>query len=126
MLIGDMNVALDARDGHPKLRTFPEQHVLNRADFHVRFLGGRAKEATQFDGVDVWRRMHGDQRQYTYYPRGREWGSSCDRVDYAILSKKSWNEGYVKDAGILDTAYERGPSDHVPIWVDIRIHPNKE
>ncbi len=32
LVIGDLNVAPARIDGHPNLRTFPEQHVINRAD----------------------------------------------------------------------------------------------
>jgi exonuclease III len=127
VVAGDVNVAPAVIDGHPKLRIFPRQHVLNRGDFKARFLGGECeqkggevKEET-FDGVDVWRELNAEERRYTYYPRSREWGSSCDRVDYAIVGRKVWDEGMVVDAGILDSAAERGPSDHVPIWVDIRL-----
>ncbi|KAF1952902.1 DNase I-like protein [Byssothecium circinans] len=122
LLAGDMNVAPDERDGHPRLRTFPRQHVFNRADFKARFLGGKKEvDEVVFDGIDVWRKMHGDQRRYTYHSRGREWGSSCDRVDYVVIGRKSWNDGLVRNAGILDSEAERGPSDHVPIWVDFKM-----
>ena len=120
LLGGDMNVAPDARDGYPKLRTFPQQHVVNRADFHDKLLEG--KNSNQgFGGVDVWRQMHGDQRRYTYYSRGREWGSSCDRVDYFIAGRRAWDAGMIKGSGIMDSEAERGPSDHVPIWVDVTM-----
>lgn len=120
LLGGDMNVAPDKRDGHPRLRTFPRQHSVNRADFQERLLGG--KEGTGgFGGVDVWRVVHGDERRYTYYSRGREWGTSCDRVDYFIAGQKVWDAGLVKGCGILDSEEERGPSDHVPIWVDVML-----
>jgi exonuclease III len=127
VVAGDVNVAPAVIDGHPKLRIFPRQHVLNRGDFKARFLGGECEqkggevEEETFDGVDVWRELNAEERRYTYYPRSREWGSSCDRVDYAIVGRKMWDEGMVVDAGILDSAAERGPSDHVPIWVDIRL-----
>jgi exonuclease III len=119
---GDMNVAPTNLDGYPRLRTFPHQHVLNREDFSARFLGGKTRGEEVFDGVDVWRKMHGDERRYTYHPRGRDWGTSCDRVDYAIAGRKTWDEGLVGGAGILDSEAERGPSDHVPIWVDIKVN----
>lgn len=118
LLGGDMNVAPDKRDGHPRLRTFPRQHSVNRADFQERLLGGKEGKGG-FGGVDVWRVMHGDERRYTYYSRGREWGTSCDRVDYFIAGQKAWDAGLVKGCGILDSEEERGPSDHVPIWVDV-------
>jgi exonuclease III len=116
LLAGDMNVAPDARDGHPKLRTFPKQHVLNRTDFYERLL-----EGTGLGGVDVWREMHGDERRYTYHPRGRKWGSSCDRVDYVVAGRRAWDAGMVEASGILDTEGERGTSDHCPVWVDVGL-----
>lgn len=126
LLAGDMNVAPSTLDGFPRLRTFPQQHVLNRADFKAKFLGEKnAKEDKVFDGVDVWREMHGHERRYTYFPRGRTWGSSCDRVDYVVIGRKTWGEGVVKGSGILDSEAERGPSDHVPIWVDISMETER-
>jgi exonuclease III len=122
VLAGDMNVAPTLLDGYPRLRDFPHQHVINRADFNAKFLGvEREPEEEGFQGVDVWREKHTDERRYTYYSRGREWGSNCDRVDYAIVGRKMWDEELVAGAGILDTEAERGPSDHVPIWVDIKL-----
>jgi exonuclease III len=123
LLGGDMNVAPDARDGHPKLRTFPQQHVLNRSNFHETLLEGRDKDGnTQgLNGVDVWRKMHGDERRYTYYSRGREWGTSCDRVDYFVAGRSLWERGMVKSSGIMNSEAERGPSDHCPIWVDVEV-----
>ncbi|KAK8095082.1 Endonuclease/exonuclease/phosphatase [Apiospora hydei] len=41
IIAGDLNVAPDKRDGHPRLRTFPAQHVRNREDFRAKFLRGR-------------------------------------------------------------------------------------
>jgi exonuclease III len=123
LLAGDMNVAPDARDGYPKLRTFPLQHQVNRADFHEKLLGGKSREAESkgWKGIDVWREMHGDERRYTYYSRGREWGSSCDRVDYVIAGKRAWDNGMIEASGIMDSEAERGPSDHCPVWVDVRL-----
>jgi exonuclease III len=122
LLAGDMNVAPASIDGHPRLRTFPQQHVINRADFVAKFFGGeRRDEAKVFDGVDVWRRLNEGEKRYTYFPRGREWGSSCDRVDYVIVGESMWDRVCVCGAGILDSEAERGPSDHVPVWVDIRL-----
>lgn len=121
LLAGDMNVAPQRIDAHPRLRVFPLQHVINRADFNARFLGGeKQSEEKVFAGVDVWRKIHEDEKRYTYFSRGREWGSSCDRVDYVVVGKSMWDKGLVKGTGILDSEAERGPSDHVPIWVDIK------
>lgn len=121
LLAGDMNVAPDARDGYPKLRTFPKQHAINRADFRDRLLAGEG-----LNGVDVWREMHGDERRFTYYPRGREWGTSCDRVDYVVAGRSTWEKGVVEASGILNSEGERGPSDHCPVWVDVGLEGKDE
>jgi exonuclease III len=118
IIIGDLNVAPSQLDGHPDLRTDPHQHVLNREDFNRRFLGGTDD---MFDGVDVWRHMRGDERKYTYHPRWKHWGTSCDRVDLVIASTTMVKRGDVIGTEIWDSEKERGPSDHVPLSVDIRF-----
>ncbi|OAL57489.1 DNase I-like protein [Pyrenochaeta sp. DS3sAY3a] len=123
LLGGDMNVAPDTCDGYPRLRTFPQQHVVNRKDFHEKLLERKKDDAVGLNGVDIWRKLHGEERKYTYYSRGRNWGTSCDRVDYFIAGRSTWNDGLIKSCGILDSEAERGPSDHVPIWVDILLDP---
>ncbi|KAJ4351853.1 uncharacterized protein N0V89_007197 [Didymosphaeria variabile] len=127
LLAGDMNVAPARIDGHPRLRTFPQQHVFNRADFNARFLGGKKqREEKMFDGVDVWRKMNEKEKRYTWFSRNQPWGTSCDRVDYVIVGKGMWDKGLVLGAGILDSEAERGPSDHVPVWVDINLAQTDE
>ncbi|OCL02112.1 DNase I-like protein [Glonium stellatum] len=124
VLAGDFNVARSVIDGWPNLRTYPEQHVRNRADFNAKFF----EDEDGLRAVDVWRALKGRERRYTYFPRGRPWGSSCDRVDFAVVSRKLFDEGVVVDSGILDSAEERGPSDHVPLWVELKseeIYENK-
>ena len=116
LLVGDMNVAPDTLDSHPSLRTIPHQHALNRADFNERFL--EAKDGLQ--GVDVFRYLHGNTRKYTYYPRNKEWGSSCDRVDLIIASKRLAGEARaLLEADIFDSPRERCSSDHVPLFVTL-------
>jgi exonuclease III len=117
LLAGDMNIARIWRDGYPKLRVFPMDHVVNRTDFHDKLLKGNEG----FKGVDVWRELHGEERRYTYFPRGREWGASCDRVDFVVAGRDMVEKGMVRACGIMDSEAERGPSDHVPIWVDVGV-----
>lgn len=121
LVAGDMNVAPSLLDGYPRLRTTPHQHVINRADFNSRFLGIKngSGGSMSWDGVDVWRQIHETERRYTYFPRSREWGTSCDRVDYVIAGRSIWEAGFITGSGILDSEAERGPSDHVPVWVDV-------
>jgi exonuclease III len=138
VIAGDMNVARGLWDGHPGLRTWPVVHCRNRADFNRKFFGrednaraGAYLETRQeaqgdrpkrcLDGVDVFRALHGAERRYTYHGRTKPWGTSADRVDLIITSRRLWDEGRVKEAGILDSPQERGPSDHVPLWVEIGI-----
>ena len=78
-------------------------------------------------GVDVFRALRGKQRKYTYHPRGEnKWGSSCDRVDLIIASKSLYENGGIDDTGILDSPQERGTSDHVPLWVKVKLGGNDE
>lgn len=128
LLVGDMNVAPDERDGYPKLRMFPQEHVLNREDFHDKLLegGGGIEKHAGLNGVDIWRKMHEEERRYTYYPRNKEWGKSCDRVDCFIAGRKLWEAGCIKACGMMDSEEERGPSDHVPIWADVDLKPDSD
>jgi exonuclease III len=133
LLIGDMNIAPTALDGHPNLRTSPTQHILNRKDFNDKFLDQENQEG--FRGVDVWRFLRGRERKYTYYPRGRQWGSSCDRVDLIIVGPgmvgrvgkdgQGPGEGCEKDAvvsmEIYDNELDRSHSDHVPMGVTLDL-----
>ncbi|KAK3353304.1 Endonuclease/exonuclease/phosphatase [Lasiosphaeria hispida] len=137
VVAGDVNVARGVLDGWPRLRTAPREHCVNRADFNGKFFGRADNERARadvgegggkggcLDAVDVFRAVHGRERRYTYFPRGREWGTSCDRVDMVFVSMGLWEAGRVLRTGILDTPEERGSSDHVPVWAELRFrHSN--
>jgi exonuclease III len=102
----------------PKVKALDDKYL---NDNNAQPDEGNEESILCWQGIDVWRAMKPDIRRFTYFPRTREWGSSCDRVDYVLTSKKLWDTGRVSDAGILDNEAERGPSDHVPIWVDINL-----
>ncbi|KAJ4418092.1 hypothetical protein N0V82_005755 [Gnomoniopsis sp. IMI 355080] len=138
VIAGDLNIARGRLDGHPSLRTYPQQHCLNRADFNVKYFGhedneraeaytGELSEASEaskarFDGVDIFRALKGKERRYTYHPRsGDDWGSSCDRVDFIVVSKALFESGRVIKTDILDSPQERGTSDHVPLMVELKL-----
>lgn len=133
IIAGDINIAVAPIDGHPNLRTFPHQHVLNRQDFKSRFLGidflgiandeqlgsdlskasvGKSNEG--LDMMDTFRSLHPDQKGYSYYPRGKTFGESCDRVDMILCSRSLAKR--CTEAGMLATSADRGTSDHVPIY----------
>lgn len=113
ILIGDMNIARSRIDGHPHLRTSPVQHVKNRADFNAKFV--TAPDGMR--GIDIFRHLHAEEKSYTYYPRGRAWGESCDRVDLIIVSRSIVGADGVVSADIFNSSSERGHSDHVPLSV---------
>ncbi|KIW78237.1 hypothetical protein Z517_08071 [Fonsecaea pedrosoi CBS 271.37] len=118
ILIGDMNIARSRIDGHPNLRTSPPQHVKNRADFNSKFFD----EPNGMRGTDVFRHFHGNTKKFTYHPRGSAWGASCDRVDLIITSHALVDKlDAVTNTDILDSASERGHSDHVPLWISIDL-----
>ncbi|KAK5116510.1 hypothetical protein LTR62_008059 [Meristemomyces frigidus] len=126
---GDINVARSALDGYPRLRIFPEQHCINRVDFERRFFDSPQQHAQQSNNeldftqaqvgtglgmIDSFRFLHPQKRGYTYYPRMKNFGDSCDRVDMIVTSASLKTQ--LKEAGMLETAAERGPSDHVPLY----------
>lgn len=117
LIIGDLNVAPSRIDGYPNLRTFPQQHVLNRADFNRKFFDSD----NGLRAIDIWRHLRGNERKYTYFPRGRPWASSCDRIDLVISSRSLIDHGHITWVEIFDSEEDRGPSDHVPIAVEIRL-----
>ena len=142
ILAGDMNIARSRIDGHPNLRTFPNQHCLNRADFEARFFAdspvpdqpsltdtgqpSRAESKEKEGGLemkDTFRHLHPEQKSYTYYPRTNEFGESCDRVDMIMISETL--EETLKEAGIHETPSERGPSDHVPLYAKLNFEDRK-
>ena len=148
ILAGDINIAIAPIDGFPNLRTFPPQHCINRADFQRRFLedkilssnGASEEAAKQQSGaaepdrtshepcglgmVDTFRHLHPETSGYTYYPRGRSFGESCDRVDMILISKSMQDS--LMSAGMHETPAERGTSDHVPLCAKLRYSEGVE
>jgi exonuclease III len=136
VVAGDINIACAPIDGHPNLRTFPQQHVLNRQDFIRRFLGdgdgddesehalnvegGGADSTPSLGMVDTFRSLHTNTKGYSYYPRGRAFGDSCDRVDMILCSHSL--AAKCTEAGMLATPADRGPSDHVPILASFDVY----
>lgn len=134
VVAGDMNISRSSLDSYPSQRMGPE-HVANRADFEDNFMNARGALGM----VDSFREMKGEDRKYTYRPTGRVWGAGMDRVDLILCSKsmvedesgksmeneqKTDEKWRLVDVDILDTEEERGPSDHVPLYVD--LSPAKE
>jgi exonuclease III len=122
IIAGDINIARSRIDGHPNLRIFPQQHCVNRADFETRFFEsvnetGEGNNPLSDNGlgmIDSFRQLHPDKKGYTFYPRTRTFGESCDRIDMILLSKSL--ESNLRSAGMHESASERGTSDHVPLW----------
>ena len=136
ILAGDMNIARARLDGYPNLRTFPKQHCLNRADFEAKFFASALKRTYSLEDtaksveansandaglgmIDTFRHLHPEQKSYTYYPRTKSFGESCDRVDMILISSSL--ESNLEGAGMHETPSERGPSDHVPLFAELEF-----
>ncbi|KAK0620410.1 hypothetical protein B0T14DRAFT_586753 [Immersiella caudata] len=127
----DTGKAVGTRHDPAMLRAVPSRHCVNWRDFNGKLFGkedneragveGGEVEGESLDAVDVWRAVNGAERKYTYYPRGKEWVMSCDRMDMVFVSRDLWEEERVLKPGIFDTVQERGTSDHVPIWVEVGL-----
>lgn len=118
VIAGDLNIARSPLDGFPG-RRMGQEHVTNRIHFEEKFIHGK-----QFGGlgmIDSFRSLHDGEKKYSYRGRSREWGSSCDRVDLVLVSGDSHAQAKIalKEADILDEEMERGPSDHVPLYVTL-------
>ena len=111
VIAGDINVSRSKLDSSPQLRT-GEDHVKNRVDFEKKFITGLGM-------LDTFRLVHGEERKYTYRPTNKPWGTGGDRVD-VILATKGLEES-MKEVDILDNQAERGPSDHVPLFVELEM-----
>lgn len=110
---GDLNVSRTHSDSFPQLR-LGQEHVQSRADFHEKFI-------KQLGMVDSFRLLHAEKRKYTYRPTNKPWGAGGDRVDLILTTRNL--EKCLLEADILDTEADRGPSDHVPLFIklDMRI-----
>lgn len=119
VLAGDMNVARSAQDGHPNLRVFPQEHCLNRVDFEATFF------SAGLGMIDTFRFLHPTKKGYTYYPRSKNFGESCDRVDMIMVSATLKDE--LTEADHHETPSERGPSDHCPLFARLAFgRPNRD
>ena len=111
VIAGDINISRSHIDSFPQLR-MGEEHVRNRADFEEKFI-------KDLDMLDTFRLVHGQQRKFTYRPRNKPWGAGGDRVDMILVTKGMGAQGRIREAGILDSEEERGPSDHVPLFMGL-------
>ena len=111
VLAGDINISRSNIDSFPQLR-MGEDHVKNRADFEAKFIWGLGM-------LDTFRLVHGDEKKYSYRPRNKPWGAGGDRVDLILLTKGL--RGCVNEMDMLDNEKERGPSDHVPLFIELNV-----
>ena len=116
VIAGDLNIARKPIDGFPSIR-LGAAHVENRKDFEEKFMA--AQKADAISMIDSFRELHGSERKYSYRFRGIPWGSSCDRVDLILISSLARTS--LVEADILDEERERGPSDHVPLYVTLDL-----
>lgn len=105
---GDWNVSRSAADVTPRLRT-EEPHATARAQLDERFAVDR--------WVDIFRALHPDARQYTWFGRTRTGALDAARVDYIVIGKELVPR--VRAAEILDDRRLRPHSDHAPLRLDL-------
>ena len=89
-----------------------EDHVKNRADFEEKFIKGLGM-------IDTFRLVHGEERKFTYRPRNKPWGAGGDRLDMIVTTEGLKDK--VKEADILDSEEERGPSDYGPLFLELEV-----
>lgn len=111
IIAGDINISRTHADSFPQLRMGTD-HVTNRADFEEKFMRGLGM-------LDTFRLLHGEKRKYSYRPTNKPWGAGGDRVDMMLATKGL--KDAVKEADILDSEMERGPSDHVPLCLKVEL-----
>ncbi|KAI4164002.1 MAG: hypothetical protein LQ342_002499 [Letrouitia transgressa] len=117
---GDLNISRGPLDSYPQQRVGKE-NIKNRVHFEKCFMQSNA-EGGKLEMRDTFRELKGPEKKYTYRPRGKPWGAGMDRVDLILLSSSKSQDGdlTLKEADILDSEEDRGPSDHTPIYVDLR------
>ena len=113
IVAGDINISRSSIDSFPQLR-MGEEHVRNRADFEEKFI-------KDLGMADTFRLVRGQQKSFTYRPRNKPWGMGGDRVDMILVTKGLKAQRRVMEADVLDSEEERGPSDHVPLFVELDI-----
>ena len=140
VIAGDLNIARHSIDGFPNHRQGID-HVASRRDFELKFM-----DCVNGLGMrDTFREIWGQEQKFSYRPRNVEWGQSGDRVDLILISRdnrgRSEQDGEdvfrrdeledvrnrkarLVEADILDDEDERGPSDHVPLYVTILVQDN--
>ena len=110
LVAGDINISRAKVDSFPQLR-MGEEHVKNRADFEERII-------REIGMIDTFRLKQGMMEKYSYRPTNKPWGSGGDRVDMILVTRGV--REHVEEADILDSAEERGPSDHVPLYLKLQ------
>jgi exodeoxyribonuclease III len=111
ILIGDWNVSRTKIDTFPRLRT-ETPHALARKEFSECFM-------PRLDVIDVFRELHPDAREYTWFNRRAHNGRlDAARVDFALVSGSLRDR--IIEAGIAEPGKLPSRSDHVPLWIAIR------
>ncbi|KAL2039797.1 hypothetical protein N7G274_007656 [Stereocaulon virgatum] len=73
--------------------------------------------------LDTFRLLHGGERISSYRPRNGPWGTGIHKVGL-ILATKGLRER-IRQADVLDSELERGPSDHVPLSINVHVDSRK-
>lgn len=112
IIAGDLNVANQEIDVHESGRN------KRQAGYTVAERDGFAQLLQDTTMVDLWRRMHPNKVQYTYFDyrtRARNRNAGW-RIDYVLVSKNIYNE--FKSCNILENVVG---SDHIPIEITFKL-----
>ncbi|KZT57083.1 DNase I-like protein [Calocera cornea HHB12733] len=115
VLIGDFNISLTRLDCYPRLRT-EAPHSLARKQFNEAFI-------PQAGVVDVFRHVHGGEKGYSWFAKGKPVGRDCARVDYALVDRRLVEGESGQEGRVAGTGYggkSEGKSDHGVVWLNLR------
>jgi exodeoxyribonuclease-3 len=112
--VGDLNVAPEPID------VYHSERRVNDVDFHIDARTAY-KAAVAWGFIDVFRKLHPDRVQYTYWDYfrnafGRNFGW---RIDHILATAPLADRCQVADVDLTPRQAE-GPSDHTVVWAEFQ------
>ena len=113
--LGDLNVAPEPID------VYHADRRVNDVDFHVDARNAY-KQAVKWGWVDVFRKLHPERVQYTYWDYfrnayGNNWGW---RIDHILATEPLAKVCAAADVDVVPREAE-GASDHTVMWAEFEV-----
>ena len=89
-----------------------EPHALARKEFNESFIPNTGV-------VDIFRKLHPNQKSYSWFSRTKPDRSDAARVDYALVDESLVDS--VKRMEYLETPAWREDSDHCPLVLELDL-----